>query len=173
MLLTVSLFCFYRQTFTLNIRVTDRGNPPLSSSSQLEIEVTDENDNAPVFSLASYRATVRENTPQGTSFFKASYQMNVPFSSLTQHFALSEKLFFTLEMGMGRTGVEFSWSLITAWIDMERTCCSINVHIGAVNGCTGVEYSWSGKGLSFKLVCTLEMRGWNFPRTLYWSIMTA
>ena len=108
MLLTMSLFCFYRQTFTLNIRVTDRGNPPLSSSGQLEIEVTDENDNAPVFSLASYRATVRENTPQGTSFFKASYQMNVPFSSLTQHFALSEKLFFTLEKGMGRTGVEFS-----------------------------------------------------------------
>ena len=173
MLLTVSLFCFYRQTFTLNIRVTDRGNPPLSSSSQLEIEVTDENDNAPVFSLASYRATVRENAPQGTSFFKASHQMNAPFSSLTQHFALSEKLLLTLEQGMGRTGVEFSWSLITAWIDMERTCCSINVHIGAENGCTGVEYSWSGKGLSFKLVCTLEMRRWNFPRTLYWSIMTA
>ena len=80
----------------------------MSSSGQLEIEVTDENDNAPVFSLASYRATVRENTPQGTSFFKASYQMNVPFSSLTQHFALSEKLLFTLEPGMGRTGVEFS-----------------------------------------------------------------
>ena len=108
MLLTMSLFCFYRQIFTLNIRVTDRGNPPLSSFGQLEIEVTDENDNAPVFSLASYRATVRENTPQGTSFFKASYQMDVPFSSLTQHFALSEKLLFTLEQGMGRTGVEFS-----------------------------------------------------------------
>ena len=73
----------------------------MSSSGQLEIEVTDENDNAPVFSLASYRATVRENTPQGTSFFKASYQMNVPFSSLTQHFAFSEKFFNHIGDGDG------------------------------------------------------------------------
>ena len=66
--------CFFRPTYTLSIWVTDRGNPPLSSYAQLEIEVTDENDNAPMFSLSSYRAVARENTLRGTSFFKASYR---------------------------------------------------------------------------------------------------
>ena len=59
-----------RKNYTLNIRVTDRGSPPLSSFGTLEIALLDENDNAPVFSLSSYRATVKENTAKGTTFFQ-------------------------------------------------------------------------------------------------------
>ena len=59
-----------RTSYTLKIRVTDRGSPPLSSSADLTISVQDVNDNAPVFSLSSYRATVQENKPKGTSFFR-------------------------------------------------------------------------------------------------------
>ncbi|XP_068760232.1 protocadherin Fat 4-like [Montipora capricornis] len=61
-----------KQNYTLNIRVTDRGSPPLSSFGNLEIVITDVNDNAPVFSLSSYRATVKENRPKGTTFFQVT-----------------------------------------------------------------------------------------------------
>ncbi|XP_067023578.1 protocadherin Fat 4-like isoform X2 [Acropora muricata] len=61
-----------KKNYTLNIRVTDRGSPPLSSFGTLEIALLDENDNAPVFSLSSYRATVKENTAKGTTFFQVT-----------------------------------------------------------------------------------------------------
>ena len=76
--------CSYRSSYTLNIRVTDRGNPPLSSFGQLQVNVQDENDNAPVFSMSSYRATVKENTAKGTSFFQV-YYISAPFNLNKQH----------------------------------------------------------------------------------------
>ena len=72
-------YCSCRSSYTLNIRVTDRGNPPLSSFGQLQVNVQDENDNAPVFSMSSYRATVKENTAKGTSFFQV-YYISAPFN---------------------------------------------------------------------------------------------
>ncbi|XP_017685873.1 PREDICTED: uncharacterized protein LOC108504879, partial [Lepidothrix coronata] len=43
----------------------DRGSPALSSVAELMLEVSDVNDNAPVFEEASYSAYVRENNPVG------------------------------------------------------------------------------------------------------------
>ncbi|XP_029816071.1 protocadherin gamma-B5-like [Manacus vitellinus] len=43
----------------------DRGRPALWSSTELVLEVSDVNDNAPVFEEASYSAYVRENNPVG------------------------------------------------------------------------------------------------------------
>ncbi|KAM5299392.1 LOW QUALITY PROTEIN: uncharacterized protein ACOB6Z_006365 [Ctenodactylus gundi] len=49
------------------LTAVDGGDPPLSSTTQIQIRVTDANDNAPVFSQDLYRATLWENTPPGTS----------------------------------------------------------------------------------------------------------
>lgn len=47
--------------FILTIIATDKGNPPLSSSVFLNINISDANDNTPVFSSFSYRGKVAEN----------------------------------------------------------------------------------------------------------------
>ncbi|XP_074068875.1 protocadherin gamma-B7-like isoform X23 [Macrotis lagotis] len=51
----------------LVLTATDGGNPPLSGTAQIRINVTDANDNPPVFSQSLYRASLRENLPPGSS----------------------------------------------------------------------------------------------------------
>ncbi|XP_077103424.1 protocadherin gamma-A5-like isoform X38 [Siphateles boraxobius] len=54
-----------------NIRVTcaDEGVPSLSSSVTLSLQISDVNDNAPVFEKSSYEASVQENNTPGLSIF--------------------------------------------------------------------------------------------------------
>ena len=47
--------------YVLDITVSDRGQPPLSMTTTLTVNLTDENDNAPVFSQELYQFTVMEN----------------------------------------------------------------------------------------------------------------
>ena len=62
---------FERQhNYTLFVVATDNGNPPLSSSSEVTIIVTDLNDNPPVFASDSYHVSIPENTILGTSVFQ-------------------------------------------------------------------------------------------------------
>ncbi|XP_064528399.1 protocadherin gamma-B5-like [Pseudopipra pipra] len=51
--------------YNITITAKDRGSPALSSSRELVLEVSDVNDNAPVFEEASYSAYVRENNAVG------------------------------------------------------------------------------------------------------------
>ena len=51
----------YPNGFTLTITASDHGTPPLKSSSKLMVNISDVNDNAPVFERFSYRGTVYEN----------------------------------------------------------------------------------------------------------------
>ncbi|XP_025708002.1 protocadherin gamma-B1 isoform X2 [Callorhinus ursinus] len=51
----------------LILTAMDGGDPPLSSTTQIRIQVTDANDNAPVFSQETYRVSLQENVPLGTS----------------------------------------------------------------------------------------------------------
>ncbi|NXO12302.1 PCDGD protein, partial [Oriolus oriolus] len=51
--------------YNITITATDRGSPALSSSTELVLEVSDVNDNAPVFSEAAYSAYVAENNAAG------------------------------------------------------------------------------------------------------------
>ncbi|XP_064581305.1 protocadherin gamma-B5-like isoform X7 [Zonotrichia leucophrys gambelii] len=51
--------------YNITITVTDRGSPPLSSRAELVLEVSDVNDNAPVFEEAAYSAYVAENNAAG------------------------------------------------------------------------------------------------------------
>ncbi|XP_077752541.1 protocadherin gamma-B1-like [Canis aureus] len=54
----------------LILTAMDGGDPPLSGTTQIRIQVTDANDNAPVFSQDTYRVSLPENVPWGTSLLQ-------------------------------------------------------------------------------------------------------
>ncbi|XP_035296065.1 protocadherin gamma-B1 isoform X5 [Cricetulus griseus] len=54
----------------LVLTAMDGGEPALTGTAQIQIEVTDANDNPPVFSQNMYKASLRENMPSGTSVLK-------------------------------------------------------------------------------------------------------
>ncbi|XP_048851790.1 protocadherin Fat 1a isoform X3 [Brienomyrus brachyistius] len=58
--------------YTLTVQATDNGQPPRSSSTSINIDVSDVNDNAPVFSQANYSAIIQENQPMGSSVLQLS-----------------------------------------------------------------------------------------------------
>ncbi|XP_036918491.1 protocadherin gamma-B6 isoform X14 [Sturnira hondurensis] len=53
--------------YNVTITATDRGRPPLSSSTTITLHITDVNDNAPVFQQTAYLVHVPENNPPGAS----------------------------------------------------------------------------------------------------------
>ncbi|XP_076001621.1 protocadherin Fat 1a isoform X2 [Genypterus blacodes] len=53
--------------YTLMVVATDNGMPPYSSSATINIDVSDVNDNPPLFSQANYSLIIQENRPKGTS----------------------------------------------------------------------------------------------------------
>ncbi|KAG7262008.1 hypothetical protein CRUP_009005, partial [Coryphaenoides rupestris] len=53
----------------LVLTAVDGGNPPKSGTSEIEVNVLDNNDNAPVFSKTLYKVRLLENTPVGTAVF--------------------------------------------------------------------------------------------------------
>uniref|UniRef100_A0A3B3CZB8 Cadherin domain-containing protein n=1 Tax=Oryzias melastigma TaxID=30732 RepID=A0A3B3CZB8_ORYME len=55
--------------YNITITATDIGSPPLSSSTQLNLKISDINDNVPVFKKSSYFAQITENNPTGLSIF--------------------------------------------------------------------------------------------------------
>ncbi|XP_040478260.1 protocadherin gamma-B4 isoform X17 [Ursus maritimus] len=58
--------------YNITITATDRGKPPLSSSSSVTLHIGDVNDNAPVFEQPSYVVHVAENNPPGASIAQVS-----------------------------------------------------------------------------------------------------
>ncbi|XP_070426685.1 protocadherin gamma-B7 isoform X22 [Equus przewalskii] len=58
--------------YNVTITATDRGKPPLSSSTTITLHVTDVNDNAPVFRQSAYLVHVPENNPPGASIAQVS-----------------------------------------------------------------------------------------------------
>ncbi|XP_021070319.1 protocadherin gamma-B1 isoform X17 [Mus pahari] len=58
--------------YNVTIIATDKGKPPLSSSTSITLHVGDINDNAPVFHQASYLIQVAENNPPGASIAQVS-----------------------------------------------------------------------------------------------------
>ncbi|XP_069510270.1 protocadherin gamma-A6-like isoform X31 [Ambystoma mexicanum] len=57
--------------YNITITATDSGTPSLSTTETIILQITDENDNPPVFHQMSYSAYIMENIPQGTSVFAA------------------------------------------------------------------------------------------------------
>ncbi|XP_077922612.1 protocadherin gamma-B4 [Halichoerus grypus] len=58
--------------YNVTITATDRGKPPLSSSSSVTLHIGDVNDNAPVFEQPSYVVHVAENNPPSASIAQVS-----------------------------------------------------------------------------------------------------
>ncbi|XP_077752543.1 protocadherin gamma-B6-like [Canis aureus] len=58
--------------YNVTITATDRGKPPLSSSTTITLHIADVNDNAPVFQQVSYVVHVAENNPPGASIAQVS-----------------------------------------------------------------------------------------------------
>ncbi|XP_042793470.1 protocadherin gamma-B7 isoform X19 [Panthera leo] len=58
--------------YNVTITATDRGIPPLSSSTTITLHITDVNDNTPIFHQASYVVHVAENNPPGASIAQVS-----------------------------------------------------------------------------------------------------
>ncbi|KAM4035227.1 protocadherin gamma-B1-like [Anomaloglossus baeobatrachus] len=56
-------------TYNITILATDRGSPPLSSRKSIILEISDVNDNSPVFHKSTYIAYVQENNLPGASIF--------------------------------------------------------------------------------------------------------
>ncbi|XP_045140667.1 protocadherin gamma-B2-like [Echinops telfairi] len=58
--------------YNITIIATDRGKPPLTSSTCITLQVADVNDNAPLFPQTSYVVHVAENNPPGASIAQVS-----------------------------------------------------------------------------------------------------
>ncbi len=55
--------------YNISVTCADEGVPSLSSSVTLSLQISDVNDNAPVFDKSSYKASVQENNTPGLSIF--------------------------------------------------------------------------------------------------------
>ncbi|KAM7162927.1 LOW QUALITY PROTEIN: uncharacterized protein RBU57_009892 [Macrochelys suwanniensis] len=53
--------------YNVTVTATDRGTPPLSSTATILVQLSDINDNAPVFNQTSYTLYITKNNPRGTS----------------------------------------------------------------------------------------------------------
>lgn len=58
--------------YLLTITAKDGGMPPLSDTTDVEISVSDINDNAPVFLKQSYSGSISEDALVGTSVLQVS-----------------------------------------------------------------------------------------------------
>ncbi|XP_075066011.1 protocadherin alpha-C2-like isoform X1 [Mixophyes fleayi] len=56
-------------SYNITVTATDTGNPPMSSQKTLYVEISDVNDNPPVFEESSYSVYVLENNAPGVSLF--------------------------------------------------------------------------------------------------------
>ncbi|XP_078506860.1 protocadherin gamma-A11-like [Lissotriton helveticus] len=57
--------------YTIAITAEDHGKPALSTTTKIVLQISDINDNTPVFDHASYTAYIMENNPRGASIFSA------------------------------------------------------------------------------------------------------
>ncbi|XP_069825382.1 protocadherin gamma-B1-like isoform X30 [Dendropsophus ebraccatus] len=56
-------------SYSITVQASDRGYPELTSRTIIQLDVSDVNDNAPVFEKLTYTAFVPENNAQGASIF--------------------------------------------------------------------------------------------------------
>ena len=64
--------------YLLTVTSRDNGHPPMSDTTDVEISVSDVNDNAPVFQQPAYLTSVHEDALVGTSILQVS-GLDFPF----------------------------------------------------------------------------------------------
>ncbi|XP_022247857.1 neural-cadherin-like [Limulus polyphemus] len=57
---------------SVTVKATDRGNPPLEGACSFKVEITDINDNPPLFDRQEYKEHVKQDTPVGTNILRVS-----------------------------------------------------------------------------------------------------
>uniref|UniRef100_G1NQP0 FAT atypical cadherin 3 n=1 Tax=Meleagris gallopavo TaxID=9103 RepID=G1NQP0_MELGA len=107
--------------YSLVIQARDSGTPPLSSSVTVNVDISDVNDNSPVFTPANYTAVIQENKPVGTSILqlvvtdKDSFHNGPPFTFTI--LTGNEEEEFTLDPnGVLRSAVIFKHMVATEYV---------------------------------------------------------
>ncbi|XP_050707145.1 fat-like cadherin-related tumor suppressor homolog [Eriocheir sinensis] len=105
-----------RDSYSLTVRAVDQGSPPLSSTTQLIVTVSDVNDNAPEFVRKLHETSVAENTAVGTEVLRVmatsrDIGINAEISYSLQHTTLEEYLHIHPKTGVISIGAE---------VDFER-----------------------------------------------------
>ncbi|XP_063784891.1 protocadherin gamma-B5-like isoform X13 [Pseudophryne corroboree] len=97
-------------SYNITMLATDRGSPPLSSRRTIRLEISDVNDNPPIFMKSTYVAYVPENNLPGASIY--SIQASDPdtgdnakiiyslFSTNTEDLPVSSYLSMNIETGV-------------------------------------------------------------------------
>ncbi|XP_060090931.1 protocadherin Fat 3 isoform X1 [Heteronotia binoei] len=107
--------------YSLAIQARDSGIPSLSASVTVNVDISDVNDNSPIFTPANYTAVIQENKPVGTSILqlvvtdKDSLHNGPPFTFSI--LAGNEEEEFTLDpQGVLRSAVEFKHMVATEYM---------------------------------------------------------
>ncbi|KAF2982436.1 hypothetical protein EK904_014890, partial [Melospiza melodia maxima] len=107
--------------YSLVVQARDSGTPPLSSSVTVNVDISDVNDNSPVFTPANYTAVIQENKPVGTSILqlvvtdKDSFHNGPPFTFTI--LTGNEEEEFTLDPhGVLRSAVIFKHMVSTEYV---------------------------------------------------------
>ncbi|XP_075775493.1 protocadherin Fat 3 isoform X6 [Pelodiscus sinensis] len=107
--------------YSLVIQARDSGIPPLSSSVTVNIDISDVNDNSPVFTPANYTAVIQENKPVGTSILQLvvtdndSFHNGPPFT-FTILTGNEEEEFMLDPHGVLRSAVIFKHMVATEYV---------------------------------------------------------
>nr|XP_061786355.1 protocadherin gamma-A12-like [Nerophis lumbriciformis] len=96
--------------YNITITATDLGTPPLSTSTKLQLRISDINDNAPLFDKNIYSAYVSENNSPGISIFAvtardADWNQNARISYLLEDTQISGSPVSTYVSLNSETGV--------------------------------------------------------------------
>lgn len=62
-----------KSSYSLMVTARDRGEPPRSTNSKIEVNILDENDNSPIFDPKQYSASIAENASIGASVLQVNY----------------------------------------------------------------------------------------------------
>ncbi|KAB1281721.1 Protocadherin gamma-B2 [Camelus dromedarius] len=135
----------------LVLTAVDGGDPPQSGTTQIQIQVTDANDNPPVFTQDVYRVSLREGVPRGFSVLRvtATDQDEGGNAEITYSFHnVDEQVeqFFNLDKRTGEitTKDDFDFEIANSYtLGIEAkdsgdlaAHCSVQVEILDENDCT-------------------------------------
>ncbi|TNN89725.1 Protocadherin-23 [Liparis tanakae] len=119
------------QNYTLTLEARDHGPAPLRSSTQLQLLLLDQNDNAPSFARESYRASVSEGLPAGAEVLRVSASDPDEGSNGDLTYSLTE------DGGQGAFSVDALTGAIRTTRPLDReTRAQYTLRAVASDGCT-------------------------------------
>lgn len=88
--------------FVLTVQVADGGDPSLRSTTQVRVNVVDENDHAPIFTSPTYSVSVSENAEVGTSIVQVkAFDADIGTNAEIYYYFKPEHDFFTIDAHTG------------------------------------------------------------------------